>query len=124
MKRAADALVNMGRDIQTPEELYRALTEKNSPIAYFWIPEEDVKKYDESVPSQIPVVNGTLQIHQVAVQTPGKILHLLLQPRRRGVSLPWSHTDQPQSARKLTFGGHPHNTESTGFNWEICSSHL
>lgn len=35
MKRTADALVNMGRDIQTPEELYRDLKENSSAIDHF-----------------------------------------------------------------------------------------
>lgn len=32
-------------------------------------------RYDESVPSKLPVVRGTMKIHQVAAQTPGKITH-------------------------------------------------
>ncbi|KAJ8282121.1 hypothetical protein COCON_G00046400, partial [Conger conger] len=76
IKRCADDIVKMGTDIQTPKDLYCTLQENtSSTIRYFWISEDDVSRHDDAVPSQLPVVKGTMKLHQVASQTPGNISH-------------------------------------------------
>lgn len=44
-------------------------------MEFFWISEEDISLIDEAVPEELPVVKGTLAIHQVTASstTPGKI---------------------------------------------------
>ena len=37
--------------------------------------EEDIRKYDESVPEVVPLVKGTMGIHQILSTEPGTILH-------------------------------------------------
>ena len=76
VKRIADTSVNMGADIQTPDEFYRFLKrQESSKIKFFWVCEEDIRKYDESVPEVVPLVKGTLGIHQILSIEPGAILH-------------------------------------------------
>ena len=67
----------MGVDIQTPEEFYRFLKERraSSKIKFFWVCEEDIRKYDEAVPEVVPLVKGTMGIHQILSTEPGTILH-------------------------------------------------
>ncbi|CAL8394895.1 unnamed protein product [Boreogadus saida] len=96
VKRIADSSVNMGVDIQTPEEFYRFLKERqaSSKVKFFWVCEEDIRKYDESVPEVVPlalrrgasmsILLGapkfletalTMGIHQILSTEPGTILH-------------------------------------------------
>ncbi|CAL8258871.1 unnamed protein product [Boreogadus saida] len=75
--RIADSYVNMGVDIQTPEEFYRFFKERRASckIKFFWVCEEDIRKYDESVPEVVPLVKGTMGIHQILSTEPGTILN-------------------------------------------------
>lgn len=75
VKHAADEKVKMGADIQTPRDLYNTLISTSSSIKYFWISEEDILKHDEAVPEKLPVIKGTMKIHQIVSVTPGKIRH-------------------------------------------------
>ncbi|CAL8336740.1 unnamed protein product [Boreogadus saida] len=77
VKRIADSSVNMGVDIQTTEEFYRFLKERqaSSKIKFLWVCEEDIRKYDESGPEVVPLVKGTMGIHQILSTEPGTILH-------------------------------------------------
>ena len=62
------------------------LRDKESTISN---PEEydcDVAKYDEAVTEKLPPVKGTLKVHQITTQVPGKIYH-------REVSCFWSRTN-------------------------------
>ncbi|KAL2102116.1 hypothetical protein ACEWY4_001284 [Coilia grayii] len=47
VKRIADSAVNRGADIQTPEDFYSFLTERqaSSEIKFFWVSEEDIKRH-------------------------------------------------------------------------------
>ncbi|KAM7417161.1 hypothetical protein PAMA_017008 [Pampus argenteus] len=69
----SDTAVQRGTDLQTAEELYNFLKDQPSSIKYFWISEEDIVKYDESVPTNVPAVKGTLKIHQVTSEEPALI---------------------------------------------------
>ena len=75
VKRTADTSVQRGSDIQTPEDFYSLLAEKISDIRYFWVSEEDIRRFDDAVPEVVPAVKGTLAIHQVISTEPGKIMH-------------------------------------------------
>lgn len=75
VKHTADQRVKMGADIQTPKELYEALQSTASAIKYFWVSEEDILKHDEAVPEKLPVVKGTMKIHQIVSLTPGRFRH-------------------------------------------------
>ncbi|KAA0712540.1 hypothetical protein E1301_Tti019064 [Triplophysa tibetana] len=75
VKRVADSAVQGGADVQTPEHLYKLLKEKESSIKYYWISDEDIKRYDEALPDSVLAVKGTLKIHQVTTAQPGKIQH-------------------------------------------------
>lgn len=46
-----------------------------SSIKYFWIDETEVSRYDEAVQNELPLVKGTLKIHQIVADKPGKIHH-------------------------------------------------
>ena len=74
VKRMADQRVKMGADIQTPKELCETLQTSASSIKYFWVSEEDILKH-EAVPEKLPVVKGTMKIHQIVSLTPGKFSH-------------------------------------------------
>ncbi|KAF4114310.1 hypothetical protein G5714_004533 [Onychostoma macrolepis] len=67
--------VKEGGDIQDPKDLFNVLQDTTSSIKYFWIDETEVSKYDEAVPNELPLVKGTLKIHQIVADTPGKIHH-------------------------------------------------
>ncbi|XP_063737744.1 uncharacterized protein LOC134863258 isoform X1 [Eleginops maclovinus] len=73
IKRIADAFVLQGGDIQHPEELFSFLEKSNSSVKFHWVSEADIARVDEAVPDVLPVVRGTLGIHQVTTNTPGKI---------------------------------------------------
>lgn len=75
VKRIADSAVQRGADVQTPEDLFNLLKEKESSIKYYWISDEDIERYDEALPDDVPPVKGTLKIHQVTSAQPGKIQH-------------------------------------------------
>ncbi|XP_042261532.1 uncharacterized protein LOC121893595 isoform X2 [Thunnus maccoyii] len=75
LERKADAFVQQGGDIQNPEELFSFLEKSNSDIKLYWVAEEDIARVDEAVPTALPIVKGTLGIHQVITDTPGKISH-------------------------------------------------
>ena len=44
------------------KNIYNFLKDQPSSIKYFWISEEAIVKYDESVPTNVPAVKGTLKI--------------------------------------------------------------
>ncbi len=69
----ADTAVQRGTDLQTAEELYKFLKDQDSTINYYWISEEDIAKFDESVPKNVPAVKGTLKMHQVTSEEPAAI---------------------------------------------------
>lgn len=75
VKRTADCAVQMGEDVQTPEDFYNLLTERKSDVKLFWVTMEDIKRFDEAVPDVVPPVKGTLAIHQVISTEPGKVIH-------------------------------------------------
>lgn len=49
VKGIADTAVQSGTDLKTAEELYK-LKDQDSTIKYYWISEEGIAKFDESVP--------------------------------------------------------------------------
>ena len=65
----------MGADVQTPEDFYSLVTERKSDIRFFWVSEENIRKFDEAVPEAVPPVKGTMAIHQVISTEPGNIMH-------------------------------------------------
>ncbi|XP_022078608.1 uncharacterized protein LOC127533326 [Acanthochromis polyacanthus] len=75
VKRGADTFVLQGGDLQNPKDLFEFLKKSDSNVEFFWISEEDISLIDEAVPEELPVVKGTLAIHQVTASatTPGKI---------------------------------------------------
>ncbi|CAK6978283.1 uncharacterized protein LOC125882102 [Scomber scombrus] len=75
VKRTADSAVQRGEDVQTPEDFYNLLTEKKSDVKFFWVTEEDIRRFDEAVPEVVPPVKGTLAMHQVISTEPGKVMH-------------------------------------------------
>lgn len=75
VKGIADSAVQRGADLQTPEDVYSFLTERNSEIRFFWVSDEDIKRFDEEVPEVVPPVKGTMMMHQVISTVPGKIMH-------------------------------------------------
>lgn len=75
VKRTADSAVQRGADVQTPEDFYSLLTERKSDVKFFWVSEEDIRRFDEAVPEVVPPVKGTLAMHQVISTEPGKIMH-------------------------------------------------
>lgn len=50
-------------------------THKALSIKYFWIDETEVSRYDEAVPNELPLVKGTLKIHQIVADKAGMINH-------------------------------------------------
>ncbi|KAK0152137.1 hypothetical protein N1851_006503 [Merluccius polli] len=75
IKRSADAFVHQGGDIQGPQELFSFLEKSSSTVKFKWIAEDDIVRVDEAVPNALPVVKGTLGIHQITTDTPGKMCH-------------------------------------------------
>ena len=75
VKRTADLKVKMGADIQSPKDLFDTLQSSSSSIKYFWVSEEDILRHDEAVPEKLPVIKGTMKIHQIVSLTPGKLRH-------------------------------------------------
>lgn len=73
VKRCADDFVQKGGDIQNPKDLFTVLQETASSIKYFWTGEAEVSRYDDAVPDNLPPVKGTLKIHQIVTNQPGKI---------------------------------------------------
>lgn len=55
VKRIADFAVQRGADLQTPEDLFSLLKEKESSIKYYWISDEDIARYDEALPDDVPL---------------------------------------------------------------------
>ena len=55
--------------------MYSFLTKANSTVKFHWVSEADIAKVDEAVPGALAVVKGTLGIHQVTTNTPGKIFY-------------------------------------------------
>ncbi|ROL53175.1 hypothetical protein DPX16_22258 [Anabarilius grahami] len=51
------------------------LEKTQSSVKYFWIAEDEINKFDEAVPNELPAVKGTLKIHQIITKEPGKIQH-------------------------------------------------
>ncbi|KAI4829042.1 hypothetical protein KUCAC02_023105 [Chaenocephalus aceratus] len=74
VKRGADAFVLQGSDIQQPQDLFSFLEKSNSNVKFYWVSEDDITRVDEALPNDVPVVKGTLNIHQVTANTPGKIM--------------------------------------------------
>lgn len=70
VKRIADTAVKIGTDLQTAVELYSFLQDQPSSMNYYCIPEETIAKYDQSVPKNVPLVKGSLKIHQVISEVP------------------------------------------------------
>lgn len=70
IKRSADAFVH-----QCPEELFSFLEKSSSTVKFKWISEDDILLIDEAVPNALPVVKGTLGIHQITTDSAGKIFH-------------------------------------------------
>ncbi|KAL7390307.1 hypothetical protein ABVT39_018618 [Epinephelus coioides] len=75
VKRAADSAVQRGEDVQTPEDFYNLLTERKSDVKFFWVTDEDIRRFDEAVPEVVPPVKGTLAMHQLISTEPGKVMH-------------------------------------------------
>lgn len=75
IKRSADAFVHQGGDIQCPQELFSFLEKSSSTVKFKWISEDDILLIDEAVPNALPVVKGTLGIHQITTDSAGKIFH-------------------------------------------------
>lgn len=65
-KRCADDFVRKRGDV---------LQDTASSIKYFWIDVTEVSRYDEAVQNELPLVKGTLKIHQIVADKPGKIHH-------------------------------------------------
>lgn len=68
-----DTAVQRGTDLQTAEELYNFLKDQSSGIKCYWISEEAIAKYDQSVPTNVLAVEGTLKVYQVASEEPAVI---------------------------------------------------
>ncbi|XP_049421729.1 uncharacterized protein LOC125882102 [Epinephelus fuscoguttatus] len=75
VKRTADSAVQRGEDVQTPEDFYNLLTERKSDVKFFWVTEEDIRRFDEAVPEVVPPVKGTLALHQLISTETGKVMH-------------------------------------------------
>jgi len=65
IKRTADKLVANGHDINSAAELYNSLLATGSSIKLFFIECEEVLGVMAQIPKTIPVVVGTMRIHQV-----------------------------------------------------------
>lgn len=68
-------LTLLSKDVQTLEDFYSLLTERESDVKFFWVSEEEIRRFDEAVPEVVPPVKGTLAMHQVISTEPGKIMH-------------------------------------------------
>lgn len=73
IKRCADEFVKKGGDLQSPKELYTMLEKTQSSVKYFWIAEDEINWFNEAVPNELPAVKGTLNIHQIISNEPGKV---------------------------------------------------
>lgn len=65
LKRTADKLVCQGNDIQNAESLYRVLSKQNLNVWLFYVPRDEISKVDETLPTNLKTIEGTMQIHQL-----------------------------------------------------------
>ena len=65
LKRTADILVRHGNDIPDAASLYRALMKTGTSVKLFYVDEDEVATYEKKIPTNVPVVEGTMEIHEV-----------------------------------------------------------
>jgi len=65
LKRTADKLASLQHDISSPKLLHDVLSATNSNILLFCVAAADVHDTTASVPLTVPVIPGTMSIHQV-----------------------------------------------------------
>ena len=75
MKRTADQCVRQGLDINTPLKLFEIVGPRLQSVKMWYINEEDFHQSAELMPSAIPVLKGTRDIHQVISEKSGIIAH-------------------------------------------------
>ncbi|KAK3519365.1 hypothetical protein QTP70_026443 [Hemibagrus guttatus] len=74
LKKTADRLVHQGHGIPSAEHLYSALA-KNGTVRVFYIEENLVEEATKMMPSHLPALPSTMQIHQVVTEAPGEIIY-------------------------------------------------
>lgn len=74
IKRAADLLVAQGADLSDAKTLFNNLKEKTS-IQLHYISEDDVELFKKVVPSTLPVLKGTMKVHQIFSEGNDKIAY-------------------------------------------------
>jgi len=74
VKRTADACVRQGHDTDTPVKLFQVVGPRLQSVKMWYIDEEDFKQ-SELMPSEIPVLKGTREIHQINSVQSGIIAH-------------------------------------------------
>ncbi len=64
LKRTADSLVAQGKDIPNAHKLYESLKSVTS-INLILVTDDEIKKFDDKIPTDVISINGTMKIHQV-----------------------------------------------------------
>jgi len=73
LKRTADKLASLQHDISSPKLLFDMLSSRNSSILLFFVNDNIVTDATANVPSVVPAIPGTMNIHQVICTTYGQI---------------------------------------------------
>ena len=74
LKRLADQLVSQGHDIPDAATLYRALLTTGTTVKLFYVETDDIVDAYRNMPVNIPLVPGTMRIHQVVTNQKGHLI--------------------------------------------------
>ena len=76
-KRTADRLVHQGRDSNDAEALFRELKSANTTVKLFFIDCRRVQERTQQLSTlgSIPIIKGTMAIHQIVCSTPGMLTY-------------------------------------------------
>ena len=74
LKRSADALVGQGQDIPNAQIFFQKLSELESSIKLYFVPEVELLEYENNlhIPKLDPIP-GTMSLHQVGIVDSGKL---------------------------------------------------
>lgn len=70
VKRKADRFVATGMDISNAKQFFSVLKNSTS-IKMYYIKDDDIKSVAETIPNDIPVLKGTMAVHQIATKDNG-----------------------------------------------------
>lgn len=58
MKRTADSLVAVGKDITDAMTFFKLLTREGTTVKLFYVKEEEINIQEQKLPADIPVLKG------------------------------------------------------------------